>query len=220
MGGLSGPRTAGHTGYTGTSLLLDYSSRSFVILLSNRVHPSRSWGSVNPARRAVAQGLALALAVKPRQGPTAWSTPSLDATTSTLQAPVELPARGGRLSFDVFVETESIDVVVLEASSDGGATWQPVPFTTRDRGQVVQRDDTVAGSGHRTSWRADADLAPADGTAGELLLRWRFTTDATNLGRGVLVDAVKVVARGGEAVLDGERRPEVFTTTGWMAVER
>lgn len=220
MGALAGPRTVGHTGYTGTSLVLDYSSRSFALLLSNRVHPSRSWGSNNAARRAVAQGLALGLAVEPRHGPTAWSTPSFDATTSTLEAPVELPAGGGRLSFDLFVDTERADVLALESSSDGGDSWQMVPFSTRDRGEVTPRDGAVAGSGHRTWWQADADVARIDDSAGELLLRWRYTTDATNLGRGVLVDAVKVVARGGGVVLDGERHPEVFRATGWTAVAR
>jgi CubicO group peptidase (beta-lactamase class C family) len=219
MGGLSGPRTAGHTGYTGTSLVLDLTSRSFAILLSNRVHPSRNWGSVNPVRRAVAQGLALSLAVLPRHGPTAWATPSLDATTSVLQAPVELPASGGRLSFDLFVDTEATDVLALEASSDGGTTWQPVPFTTRDRGGVVPRDGTIAGSGHRTWWRAAADLGRADGAAGQLLVRWRFATDATNLGRGVVVDGVRVTG-GGSVLLDGERHPEAFAATGWTAVRR
>ena len=65
MDGLSGPRTAGHTGYTGTSIVIDFDSRSFAILLTNRVHPSRNWGSNNPARRVAAQGLALALGVAP-----------------------------------------------------------------------------------------------------------------------------------------------------------
>lgn len=68
MGGLSGPRTAGHTGYTGTSLVLDPASRSVAVLLTNRVHPSRSWGSNNPARLALAQGLAESLAVQWRSG--------------------------------------------------------------------------------------------------------------------------------------------------------
>lgn len=65
MDALSGPRTAGHTGYTGTSLVVDFSSQSFAILLTNRVHPSRSWGSVNPARQAWARGLALAQGREP-----------------------------------------------------------------------------------------------------------------------------------------------------------
>ncbi|MEJ7795620.1 MAG: serine hydrolase, partial [Nocardioides sp.] len=71
MDGLSSPDTAGHTGYTGTSIVIDRESRSFVILLTNRVHPSRGWGSNNPARRAVARDMALALPVRPREGRTA-----------------------------------------------------------------------------------------------------------------------------------------------------
>ncbi len=63
MDRLSGPRTAGHTGYTGTSIVIDFSSRSFAILLTNRVHPSRDWGSVNIARREWAHGLGAALTV-------------------------------------------------------------------------------------------------------------------------------------------------------------
>ena len=47
MGGLAGPVTAGHTGFTGTSLVIDPESRSFAILLTNRVHPTRNWGSIN-----------------------------------------------------------------------------------------------------------------------------------------------------------------------------
>lgn len=68
MSGLAGPHTAGHTGFTGTSIVLDYPSRSFAILLSNRVHPSRRWGTNNPARQALAQALADALPVR-RQRP-------------------------------------------------------------------------------------------------------------------------------------------------------
>lgn len=64
MGTLAAPTTAGHTGFTGTSLVIERRSASFVILLSNRVHPSRAWGSANPARRAVSHRLALALAEK------------------------------------------------------------------------------------------------------------------------------------------------------------
>src|SRR6185436_1274633 len=84
MGGLSSPTTAGHTGFTGTSIVIDKMSRSFAIVLSNRVHPSRSWGSNNPARRAAVQGLALSLGVLPRYGSTAWFSGTTNATTATL----------------------------------------------------------------------------------------------------------------------------------------
>ncbi|MBA8794500.1 CubicO group peptidase (beta-lactamase class C family) [Friedmanniella endophytica] len=62
MGRLSGPRTVGHTGFTGTSLVIDLGAGAFVVLLTNRVHPSRSWGTINPARVAAADALADALA--------------------------------------------------------------------------------------------------------------------------------------------------------------
>ena len=73
MDSLSGPRTAGHTGYTGTSIVIDFASRSFAILLTNRVHPSRSWGSNKVARREWAGGLGQAMARA--------STPSLSDVT-------------------------------------------------------------------------------------------------------------------------------------------
>ncbi len=44
-GDLFGPRSFGHTGFTGTSLWLDPDRDLFVVLLTNRVHPSRD----NPA---------------------------------------------------------------------------------------------------------------------------------------------------------------------------
>ncbi|MEO7446781.1 MAG: serine hydrolase domain-containing protein [Humibacillus sp.] len=61
MDDLAGPHTIGHTGFTGTSIVIDLDSRSFAILLTNRVHPSRVWGSAALARREWAHGLAAAL---------------------------------------------------------------------------------------------------------------------------------------------------------------
>ena len=87
MDGLSTPVTFGHTGYTGTSVVIDPMSDSFVILLTNRVHPSRDWGSNNPARRAVARDLGRAIAVRPIDGREAWFSGIGDARTVTLTAP-------------------------------------------------------------------------------------------------------------------------------------
>ncbi len=203
MGGLSSPSTAGHTGYTGTSIVIDSMSRSFAIVLSNRVHPSRSWGSNNPARRAAAQGLALALAVKPRHGATAWFGGSKDATTATLTTqPLPVPAKAS-VDFDVFVDTESSDPLTLESSTDGGTTWKAMPFTVRDGSSVAQVDGAIAQSGARRWLQAKADLPP-----GAQQLRWRYTTDATELGRGVYVDGVKVAGRAGSSwTVSGTPRP-------------
>jgi CubicO group peptidase (beta-lactamase class C family) len=35
-----GPRSFGHTGYTGTSIWVDPDARTYAILLTNRVHPT------------------------------------------------------------------------------------------------------------------------------------------------------------------------------------
>ncbi|MGG5257676.1 serine hydrolase [Phycicoccus avicenniae] len=214
MDGLSGPRTAGHTGYTGTSIVIDFDSRSFAILLTNRVHPSRSWGSNNPARQEWARGLAQAMPVEPRHGRTAWSAGGTNATTATLTAPVEVPAGGARLGFDLFVDTEETDVLTLETSADGGTTWAPLPFTLRERGPARTTDGTVSGYHERRWMQARAELAPGAG-----LVRWRMTTDAVYLGRGVLVDGVRATA-GHRVLLDGERRPSAFDPRGWSVVHR
>src|SRR3954471_17077313 len=50
----------GHTGFTGTSLWLDPASKSYVIFLSNRVHPDGK-GDVTPLRARIATVAAAAL---------------------------------------------------------------------------------------------------------------------------------------------------------------
>lgn len=52
----------GHTGFTGTSLWIDPSTRSFVILLTNYIHPKRG-KNLAPLRRSVATIAAAALGV-------------------------------------------------------------------------------------------------------------------------------------------------------------
>lgn len=58
MGGLAAPTTFGHTGFTGTSLLVDPRRRLVLVLLTNRAHPNWSWANPDPVRAAVADVLA------------------------------------------------------------------------------------------------------------------------------------------------------------------
>jgi len=145
---------------------------------------------------------------------TAWFGGSKDATTATLTTqPLAVPAKAS-VGFDVFGDTESSDPLTLESSTDGGTTWKAVPFTVRDDSSVTQVDGAIAQSGTRRWLQAKADLPP-----GAQQLRWRYTTDATGLGRGAYVDGVKVAGQGG-VVLDGERHPEAFTAQGWTQASR
>jgi beta-glucosidase-like glycosyl hydrolase/CubicO group peptidase (beta-lactamase class C family) len=60
-GSLLSPRSFGHTGFTGTSMWLDPERNLFVILLTNRVHPTRDNNLIRQARPAVADAVVKAL---------------------------------------------------------------------------------------------------------------------------------------------------------------
>lgn len=214
MGGLSGPHTAGHTGYTGTDIVIDPASRSFAILLTNRVHPSRSWGSINIARETLCGGLARALAVRPRHGRDSWYAGNWDATSASLTTDQLHPTGPVRVNFSVFVDTERTDRLVFEGTTDG-VTWAEVPLSVRGRGAPDGAVNSLAGNGHRTWWRVQARLP----YAAEITLRWRFVTDARYTGRGVNLDEIVVTERG-RMLLNGEKEPHKLHPEGWQRRSR
>lgn len=57
MGALASPSTGGHTGFTGTSYVVDRETRAVGLLFTNRVHPTRDRGVVTTSRVAVAEAL-------------------------------------------------------------------------------------------------------------------------------------------------------------------
>jgi CubicO group peptidase (beta-lactamase class C family) len=211
MGALSSPGTAGHTGYTGTTFVIDPKSRSFAILFSNRVHPSRNWGSINLARETWATALAKSMAVRSATGRDAWSSTIGNASTATLTTK-PLSSRGGalRVSYDAFVDTEATDTLVLESSRDG-ITWQPVAVRASGPGAPDGNVNALSGNGHRAWWKVTADVV----TAAPIALRWRYGTDARYTGRGVLVDRLHVTERG-RTILDGERDRSSLSASGWV----
>ncbi|MFB9906621.1 serine hydrolase [Allokutzneria oryzae] len=184
MGAMATPFTVGHTGFTGTSLVVDPVSRSIVVLMTNRVHPTSSGPSVNPKRQAVADAVARSVPVRPMSGPTAWLA---SAPTSTLTLPV---TGGSRVEFGLWVDTEpDADPLTLETSADG-VSWQPLPFSLRDEDGAWSSPGSVSGFLGRSWVRASAS-APAAAT----LVRWRQTSNAELWGRGVYVDAIRVDGR-------------------------
>ncbi|KAM7192558.1 beta-lactamase [Naviculisporaceae sp. PSN 640] len=52
---------ASHTGFTGTSMVVDRRSGTVFVMLANRVHPSREWSSNNVVRRTLGTWVAVAL---------------------------------------------------------------------------------------------------------------------------------------------------------------
>lgn len=222
MGAMATPRTAGHTGFTGTSLVLDPTTDSFLIVLGNSVHPVRTWRSGSAPRLATADRMARAVPVRPARGRTAWFSGMASATTATLTLPALRPVSSRTsLSCALWWDTEpESDVLRLEASSDSGATWRPVPFTTApERGSgsgepVPRPDGTVSGWSGRVWHRAEADLKSWRGT--EVRLRWRYVTDQRYVGRGAYLDEVRV-EDGGRTLFDGDRPRDAgrIEATGW-----
>ncbi|WP_255259605.1 serine hydrolase [Lentibacillus sp. CBA3610] len=76
MGALSEPATMGHTGFTGTSIVINPAKDAVAILLTNKVHPTRDAPSTNPIRQAVAGKTADAM--------NAWSASSMNALVEDL----------------------------------------------------------------------------------------------------------------------------------------
>ncbi|WP_329594860.1 serine hydrolase [Streptomyces sp. NBC_01005] len=224
MGAMATPRTAGHTGFTGTSLVLDPTTDSFLIVLGNSVHPVRSWRSGSAPRVAAANQLARAVAVRPARGRTAWFSGMASGASATLTLPpLRLASSHGRLSSALWWDTEpGSDFLFLEASADAGATWQPVPFTTVPTSEKPRPEPEPHPTGAVSGWsgrvwhRLDADLAAWRGK--EVRLRWRYTTDQLYVGRGAYVDAVRV-EDGNRTLFDESRSGDAarIEALGWTA---
>ncbi|WP_329171612.1 serine hydrolase [Streptomyces sp. NBC_01477] len=182
MGGLSGPRSLGHTGFTGTSLVIDPQSRSFVILLSNRVHPTRDTPSTNPPRRAIGEAMSQAIRVAAPGGGPLWYSGQVGGVTSTLTTGPLTATAPVDVDFSAFVNTESTDPLSLEDSTDGGATWHALPLTATGPGAPSGTPASLSGQAVRAWWHVHTRIPQP---AGALAIRWRYTTDPVYEGRGV-----------------------------------
>lgn len=207
MGAMATPRTAGHTGFTGTSMVLDPTADSFLIVLGNSVHPVRSWRSGSAPRVAAANNMARAVAVRPDHGRTAWFSGMAGSTEATLTLPALTLASGApRLRCSLWWDTEpGSDALFLEATRDAqddGAVWRPVPFTTTRDTEPEQTHPAGSATGWsgRVWQRLTADLTAWRGAP--VRLRWRYATDRLYVGRGVYVDAMRVEDGHGRPVFD------------------
>jgi hypothetical protein len=211
MDAMTTPVTTGHTGYTGTSLVVDPLSDSILVLHTNRVHPTREWGTVSSYRRAPAREMARAIPVEPAVGTSAWFSGQRDATTVTLTAPLAAATAEGVATFRLWYDTESTDIGRLLASTDGGSTWQPVPMDLRVDNYRWSTDGTFSGFSGRRWLTVQAELP--DGAAH---VRWSYASDSLYQGRGVYVDGVRVEDLSG-VLFNGERPADAarFQAAGW-----
>lgn len=211
MDAMTSPVTTGHTGYTGTSLVVDPLSDSLLVLHTNRVHPTREWGTVSSYRRAPAREMARAVPVKPAVGRDAWFSGQQDSTTVTLTAPLPSAVDGAELNFRLWYDTEFSDVGLLSASTDNGLTWEPVPMELRTANHRWSSDGTFSGFGGR-QW-LDVDAALPDGVTH---VQWSYDADPGYQGRGVYVDGVRI-GDDDRTLFNGERPADAarFVSDGW-----
>lgn len=77
-----GPRSFGHTGFTGTSIWVDPARGVFVVLLTNRVNPTRANSKIFGLRRAVADAVQMGILDAPLID---WETERTRAVVTTLR---------------------------------------------------------------------------------------------------------------------------------------
>jgi beta-glucosidase-like glycosyl hydrolase/CubicO group peptidase (beta-lactamase class C family) len=109
------PRSFGHTGFTGTSIWVDPDRELFVILLTNRVHPTRENQLIREARPAVADAVVNALADEYRELPVAKPEAVVEVGLDRIASGEDF---GGRHAIDVLRDAE-LDVVRLLTPEHG-----------------------------------------------------------------------------------------------------
>lgn len=123
-----GTYSFGHTGYTGTSIVVSPNNKTVAILLTNRVHPSRATVSTNQTRRLFARQVADAIPVSiPGKGG-AWFAGYGDNLSRVMETDLEL-TKDSKLTFETWYRIENgWDFGYLEIFKDG-AWHQVADFT-------------------------------------------------------------------------------------------
>ncbi|MEH7235473.1 serine hydrolase [Bacillus sp. JJ1562] len=165
-----GTYSFGHTGYTGTSIVVSPNNKTVAILLTNRVHPSRSTVSTNQTRRLFARQVADSIPVSiPGKGE-AWFAGYGDKLNRAMETELEL-TKDSKLTFQTWHMIENgWDFGVVEVYQDG--EWQQLSEFT----------------GTSNGWKTKEVVIPSDATK----LRFVYKTDASTNARGWYVLSPKL----------------------------
>jgi CubicO group peptidase (beta-lactamase class C family) len=183
MDALAESSTFGHTGYTGTSIVISPNNKTIAILLTNRVHPTRETVSTNPIRRTVSRMAADAIPVAIPGKDGAWFSGYGSHLNRTLTAEVNFK-KDAELSFETWYRTEpGYDFAVVETSSDG-ENWTEAARYTGSSGE----------------WGVETYRLPEN----TKYIRFRYDTDTTVNGRGWYVKNVRIHSGGNTVKADLE----------------
>jgi uncharacterized protein YbbC (DUF1343 family)/CubicO group peptidase (beta-lactamase class C family) len=183
----------GHTGFTGTSLWIDPTTQTYIILLTNAVHP-RGKGSAVALRSKVATAVAAALPLTvTEKDELHWK--SITGYNEAQTASRRLATRNGAVQNGIDVlETHNFDV--LSASTGK----KKIGLLTNQTGVDSQGRRTIDVLSQAPGVSLDAIFSPEHGVTGEL-----DTTDIANskdAATGVPVYSVY-------GAKDAQRRPSV-----------
>jgi serine-type D-Ala-D-Ala carboxypeptidase len=171
MDALSESTTLGHTGYTGTSIVVSPTNQTIAILLTNRVHPTRETVSTSPTRRAFARQVADAIPVAMDKKADPWFAGYGNNESKQLTAEVDVK-EATTLSFDTWYQMEEgYDTGTVEVSENGEEWTEVASFT-----------------GVSESWETEEVSIPANTTK----IRFTYHTDGSTNKRGWYVDAAKL----------------------------
>ncbi len=157
----------GHTGFTGTSLWIDPTTRTYIILLTNAVHPRGGSAVALRSRVATAVAAALPLTVSEKDE-LRWK--SITGYNETETAARRLAVRNGtvRSGIDV-LEAHKFDVI------SGGTAKKRIGLLTNQTGVDAQGQRTIDVLAHAPGVSLDAIFSPEHGVTGTL-----DTTDIAN----------------------------------------
>ncbi len=177
MDSLADTFSAGHTGYTGTALVMSPSNETIAIVLTNCVHPTRNTPSINPIRRSFARTVGDSIPVQVKKGSETWFAGYGDQLNNTLTAKVN-GKEEATLSFSTWFRIEEgSDKGYVETSTDGKTFTSMKTFT-----------------GKSDDWDKENVVIPA----GTKFIRFSYKTDASVNGRGWYIQDASLKSKHGK----------------------
>lgn len=182
MDALSDSTSFGHTGYTGTSIVISPKHKTIAILLTNRVHPSRTTISTNGIRRMFARQTADAIPVSIPGKESAWFSGYGDMLSRKLEAKLDLKTKTDL----TFTQWHS-----LEQNADYGVVEVMV---NEEWIELAKFEGTSKG------WENQRVEIPKEAVK----IRFTYHTDASVNGRGWYIKDAKIQSKNKKTALSFE----------------
>jgi uncharacterized protein YbbC (DUF1343 family)/CubicO group peptidase (beta-lactamase class C family) len=205
----------GHTGFTGTSLWIDPTTRTYIILLTNSVHP-RGKGNVIALRSKIATAVAASLTLKVGAQQELRSQ-SITGYNETQTAARRLAVRNGSVQAGIDVleahDFREIRGAIEPASGDAKASRKKrIGLLTNQTGVDAQGRRTIDVLAAAPGISLDAIFSPEHGVTG--------TLDTTNIGNSK-DEATGVPVYSVYGAKEAARRPplEVFKNLDAVVID-